>query len=57
MFPKDQVAVTMGRDAMRNTPSLLSVGRNGDLRTLHFGQVPGPQIGAEIAAPTGEGAG
>ncbi len=45
---------TMGRYALRGTPSLLLVDREGRLRAHHFGAVPDLRIGAEIASLLGD---
>lgn len=46
--------VTMERYGMQGTPTLVLIGRNGDLRARHFGHVPDLRLGAEIMALVGE---
>lgn len=45
---------TMAAYAMRGTPTLLLINRDGELAGHHFGQVPDLRVGAEIAALVGE---
>ena len=56
------IPVTMGRYALRGTPSLLLFDRQGRLHAQHFGNVSDLRLGAEIAglvleAPGPEGTG
>ncbi len=45
---------TMSRYAMRGTPTLTLIDRQGRLRAQHFGHVPDLRLGAEIMALVGE---
>ncbi|UWQ39379.1 redoxin domain-containing protein (plasmid) [Leisingera aquaemixtae] len=47
---------TMEAYGMRGTPSLLLIGRDGELRAHHFGEVSELRLGAEIAALMAEDA-
>ncbi|MBN8553351.1 MAG: redoxin family protein [Caulobacterales bacterium] len=50
----DPIPVTMARYAMRGTPTLLLIDRDGGLRRQSFGHIPDLQLGAEIMALVGE---
>lgn len=52
----DPIPVTMARYAMRGTPTLLLIDRDGTLRRQSFGHIPDLQLGAEIMALVGEAA-
>ena len=50
----DPIPRTMRAYAMRGTPTLILIDRNGRLRHQHFGQVGDLLLGAQIAGLLGE---